>query len=125
MPQIKRDWRALIANACWGWILVWIPTAIKAVQIATTHYTFDGTYILTRQTGMITRKTTQIDLRRAKMINATDNPFRGGSLSIVENSGYTHELPYIKNPNDMAQWLRTTAEESSRKAGDVRNVLIS
>lgn len=125
MPQIEKDWRALIGNACWGWMLMWIPTVIKAVQIATTQYSFDGTYILTQQTGLISRKTTHIDLRRAKMINATDNLFLGGSLSVVENNGYAHELPYIKNPNAIAQWLRTAAEESSRQAGDVRNVLIN
>ena len=125
MPQIEKDWRALIGNACWGWMLMWIPTVIKARKIATTQYSFDGTYILTQQTGMITRKTTQIDLRRAKMINATDNLFQGGSLSVVENNGYTHEQTYIKNPNATAQWLRAAAEESSRQAGDVRNVLIS
>lgn len=125
MPQIEKDWRALIGNACWGCFLGFIPTAIKAVQISTTHYTFDGTYFLTQQTGLISRKTTHIDLRRVKMINASDSPFLGGSLSIVENNGYAYELPYIKNPNGVAQWLRTTAEASSRQAGDMRQVFIS
>ncbi|MCT6877959.1 MAG: PH domain-containing protein [Bifidobacteriales bacterium] len=125
MSQLETDWRALIGSVCWGWILCFIPTVIKAVQIATTHYTFDGTYFLTQQTGLISRKTAHIDLRRAKMINASDSPFQGGSLSIVENNGYAYELPYVKNANAIAQWLRSTAEASSRQAGDMMQVVIS
>ena len=63
MLQIGKDWRALIGNACWSWILAFIPMIFKAISIATTDYRFDGTYMLTQETGLITKKTTNVDLQ--------------------------------------------------------------
>ncbi|WP_445343466.1 hypothetical protein [Bifidobacterium sp. ESL0819] len=125
MLQMGKDWRALIGNACWSWILGYIPMIFKAISIATTNYSFDGTYILSQETGLITKKTTNVDLRRAKMINATDSPFSGGSITIMENNGRSYQFPYIKHAREVAQDLRSVAEESSRQAGDVRNVIIA
>lgn len=124
MPIIQKDWRALIGNACWSWILCWIPLAFKAVIIGTTNYRFDNAYILTKETGVITKRTENVDLRRAKMINGEDSPFTGGVITIVENSGREYRLPYIKNARNTAVSLRNVAEENSRRAGDVRNVVI-
>lgn len=124
MLIIEKDWRAQIGNACWSWILCWIPLAIKAVSVATTNYSFDGRYILTQESGIITRKTVNIDLRRARMVNGSDSPFSGGKLTITESNGSTFELPYVKDARRVAQNLRNVAEESSRRMGDTRNVII-
>ena len=62
MLQMGKDWRALIGNACWSWILGYIPMIFKAISIATTNYSFDGTYILSQETGLITKKTTNVAL---------------------------------------------------------------
>lgn len=58
------------------------------------------------------------------MINATDSPFSGGSITIVENNGRSYQFPYIKQARELAQELRAVSEVNSRQAGDVRNVLI-
>lgn len=102
MLQIGKDWRALIGNACWSWNLGYIPMIFKAISIATTNYSFDGTYILSQETGLITKKTTNVDLRRAKMINATDSPLSGGSITSVENNGRSYQFPYIKHAREIA-----------------------
>lgn len=96
----------------------------KAIIIATTNYRFDNTYTLTQETGIITKRTENIDLRRAKAINGADSPFTGGVVTVQENSGREYRLPYIKNARRTAETLRRIAEESSRQSGDVRNVLI-
>lgn len=87
MAVVEKGWRALVGNACWSWILGFILLAFKAISIATTGYRFDNTYTLTQETGIITKRTENIDLRRAKAINGEDNPFRGGVLTVLENSG--------------------------------------
>ena len=124
MAVVEKDWRALIGNACWSWILCWIPLIFKAIIIATTNYRFDNTYTLTQETGIITKRTENIDLRRAKAINGADSPFTGGVVTVQENSGREYRLPYIKNARRTAETLRRIAEESSRQSGDVRNVFI-
>lgn len=124
MAVVEKGWRALVGNACWSWILGFIPLAFKAIIIATTNYRFDNTYILTQETGIITKRTENIDLRRAKAINGSDSPFKGGVVTVLENSGREYRLPYIKNARRTAESLRRIAEESSRHAGDVRNVIV-
>lgn len=94
------------------------------MSVATTNYSFDGRYILTQESGIITRKTVNIDLRRARMVNGSDSPFSGGKLTITESNGSTFELPYVKDARRVAQNLRNVAEESSRRMGDTRNVII-
>ena len=115
MSVVEKDWRALIGNACWSWILCWIPLIFKAIIIATTNYRFDNTYTLTQETGIITKRTENIDLRRAKAINGADSPFTGGVVTIQENSGREYRLPYIKNARRTAETLRRIAEESSSR----------
>lgn len=124
MFVVEKDWRALIGNACWSWILCWIPLIFKAISVGTTNYRFDNTYTLTQETGIITKKTENIDLRRAKAINGADSPFTGGVITVQENSGREYKLPYIKDARKTAENLRRIAEESSRQSGDVRNVII-
>ena len=87
MAVVEKGWRALVGNACRSWILGFIPLAFKAVIIATTNYRFDNTYTLAQETGIITKRTENIDLRRAKAINWADSPFIGGVVTVEENTG--------------------------------------
>jgi hypothetical protein len=123
--QIEKDWRSLIFNACWSWILCWIPLALEAARIATTNYHSYDPCILTQESGIITKKTINIDLRRARMINGTDSPFTGGKITVTESNGYIHELPYIKNARIMANNLRNASEAYSRQQGDGRHVILN
>lgn len=121
---IEKDWKALIGNVCWSWILAWIPLAFKALSIATTNYRYDGMDTLTQETGIITKRSNNIDLRRAKNINGEDSPFSGGKLTIVSNNGTVQELRYVKDARRTADNLRHIVDEQSRARGDVQNRII-
>lgn len=122
---IDHDWRALIGNALWSWILAWIPLISLAIKIGTTKYSYDGQYTLTYEYGLISKKDVNIDLRRVKSISAKDSPLSGGSLVVVENNDGTDVLPYVKNARDVAAKLRMLVDEASRRNGDVQNRVIA
>jgi uncharacterized membrane protein YdbT with pleckstrin-like domain len=122
---IEKDWKALIGNACWSWILAWIPVPFKAISIASTSYKFDGDDTLTYETGIISKRDVNIDLRRVKSISASDSPFAGGKLVIIENNGAATTLPYVKNARAVADQLRHMVDASSRARGDVQNRIIA
>lgn len=122
---IEKDWRALIGNACWSWILAWIPLIPLAIIIATTSYRFDGKDTLTYSHGLVAKKEENIDLRRVKRIDASDSPFSGGKLTILENNGHIVELKYVKHARRIAEELRVMVDEASRARGDVQNRIIA
>ena len=121
---IERDWKALIGNACWSWILAWIPLIPLAIIIATTSYRFDGKDTLTYSHGLIAKKEENVDLRRVKRIDASDSPFSGGKLTILENNGHIVELKYVKHARRVAEQLHVMVDEASRARGDVQNRVI-
>lgn len=122
---IEKDWKALIGNACWSWILAWIPLIPLAISIATTSYRFDGKDTLTYCYGIINKREINLDLRRVKSISASDSPFTGGRLMIVENNGGTDTFKYVKNARRVAEQLRVMVDEASRARGDVQNRIIA
>lgn len=122
---IERDWKALIGNLCWSWILAFIPSAFKAISIATTSYSFDGSDTLTYSHGLISRKNDNIDLRRLKSISAEDSPFTGGKLTVIETNGVARTLPYVKDARTIADSLRHLVDEASRARGDIQNRIIA
>ncbi len=121
---IEKDWKALIGNACWSWILLWFPLIPLAVSIATTSYRFDGKNTLTYCYGVIKKREINLDLRRAKSISASDSPFTGGRLIIVGNDGSANVFKYVKNARQVAEQLRVMVDEASRADGDVQNRII-
>ena len=122
---IEKDWKALIGNACWSWILVWIPLIPLAIIIANTSYRFDGKDTLTYSHGLITKKEENVDLRRVGRIDASDSPFSGGKLTILENNGHVVEFKYVKHARRVAEELRVMVDEASRARGDVQNRIIA
>lgn len=122
---IEKDWKALIGNACWSWILAWIPLIPLASIIATTSYRFDGKDTLTYSHGLIAKKEENVDLRRVKRIDASDSPFSGGKLTILENNGHVVEFKYVKHARRVAEELRVMVDEASRARGDVQNRIIA
>lgn len=121
---IEKDWKALIGNACWSWMLCFIPMIPLAISIATTSYRFDG-YTLTYSRGLITKQEENIDLRRVKRIDASDSPFSGGKLTILTNDGHVMEFKYVKHACRVAEQLRVMVDEASRARGDVQNRIIA
>lgn len=122
--RIEKDWKALIGNACWSWILAWVPLAIKAIDVALTSFAFDG-QTLSYTHGVITRSTENVDLRRVRQISAEDNPFTGGKLLLTQTDGLTKTVPYVKHPSKIAEQLRHTVDEFSRSRGEVTNRIIN
>lgn len=122
---IEKDWKALVGNALWSWILAFIPLMVVAIKIATTSYSYDGEYTLTYNFGLISKKAINVDLRRVKSISASDSPFSGGRLVILENSGETEVFPYVKDARNIATRLRQLVDQSSRKNGEVMNRVIA
>lgn len=122
---IEKDWRALIGNACWSWILAWIPLIPLAISIATTSYRFDGKDTLTYSHGLITKKEENVDLRRVKRIDASDSPLSGGKLTILDNDGHVTEFKYLKHARQVAEQLRVMVDEASRARGDVQTRIIA
>lgn len=122
---IEKDWRALIGNACWSWILFFIPMIPLAIRIATTSYRFDGKDTLTYSHGLITKKEENVDLRRVKRIDASDSPLSGGKLTILDNDGHVTEFKYLKHARQVAEQLRVMVDEASRARGDVQNRIIA
>lgn len=122
---VEKDWKALIGNLCWSWILAWIPAIFKAIDIATTSYGFDGSYTLTYSHGIVSKKNDNFDLRRLKSINAEDNFFTGGKLTLIGTNGVTRTLPYVKNARTTADSLMHLVDEASRARGDVQNRIIA
>ena len=121
---IEKDWKVLIGNSCWSWMLGFIPMIPLAISIATTSYRFDG-YTLTYSHGLITKQEENIDLRRVKRIDASDSPFSGGKLTILNNDGHVMEFKYVKHARRVAEQLRVMADEASRARGDVQNRIIA
>lgn len=121
---IEKDWKALIGNACWSWMLAFIPMIPLAISIATTSYRFDGRDTLTYCYGIISKHEINLDLRRVKSISASDSPFTGGRLIIVENNGSVDTFKYVKNARRVAEQLRLMVDDSSRARGDVQNRFI-
>ncbi len=121
---IEKDWRALIGNALWAWILIWIPTAVIAVQIATTSHRFDSS-TLSWKRGLITKKTTNVDLRRVRSISAEDSIFTGGRLLITETDGTQLKIPYLKHPEEVARKLRELTEKNARDQGGGPNWVVN
>ena len=122
---IERDWKALIGNACWSWILAWVPLIPLAIRIATTSYRFDGRDTLTYCYGIIKKCEINLDLRRVKSISASDSLFTGGRLVITENNGGIDTFKYVKNARRVAEQLRLMVDDSSRARGDVQNRIIA
>lgn len=122
---IEKDWRALIGNACWSWILFFIPMIPLAIRIATTSYRFDGKDTLTYSHGLITKKEENVDLRRVKRIDASDSPLSGGKLTILDNDGHVMKFKYLKHARQVAEHLRVMVDEASRARGDVQNRIIA
>lgn len=121
---IEKDWKALIGNACWSWMLGFIPMIPLAISIAATSYRFDGRDTLTYCYGIINKHEINLDLRRVKSISASDSPFTGGRLIIVENNGSVDTFKYVKNARRVAEQLRLMVDDSSRARGDVQNRFI-
>lgn len=121
---IEKDWKALIGNACWAWLLAWIPTGVLAAIIALSSHHFDGT-TFTFTHGLITRKTDTIDLRRVRKIDSEDNPFTGGKLIFTETNGLEQTIRFVKHPAKVARQLRAILETTSRENGETVNRVIS
>lgn len=121
---IEKDWKALIGNACWSWVLGWMPLIPLAISIATTSYRFDGRDTLTYCYGIIKKREINLDLRRVRSISASDSPFTGGRLVITENNGSIDTFKYVKNARRVAEQLRLMVDDSSRARGDVQNRFI-
>ena len=121
---IEKDWKALIGNACWSWVLGWLPLIPLAISIATTSYRFDGRDTLTYCYGIIKKREINLDLRRVRSISASDSPFTGGRLVITENNGSIDTFKYVKNARRVAEQLRLMVDDSSRARGDVQNRFI-
>ena len=96
-----------------------------AIIIATTSDRFDGKDTLTYSHGLVAKKEENIDLRRVKRIDASDSPFSGGKLTILENNGHIVELKYVKHARRVAEELRVMVDEASRARGDVQNRIIA
>ena len=104
---------------------MWIPLIPLAIIIANTSYRFDGKDTLTYSHGLITKKEENVDLRRVKRIDASDSPFSGGKLTILENNGHVVEFKYVKHARRVAKELRVMVDEASRAHGDVQNRIIA
>lgn len=122
---IEKDWKALIGNACWSWMLVFIPMIPLAISIASTSYRFDGRDTLTYCYGILNKHEINLDLRRVKSISASDSPFTGGRLVILENNGSIDTFKYVKNARHVAEQLRVLVDESSRARGDLQHRIIA
>ncbi|CDP49233.1 PH domain-containing protein [Propionibacterium freudenreichii] len=114
--KIETDYRALIGNVIWAWILAFIPTAIVAWTISQTSYEISGT-VLSAKSGLITKTIDNIDLYRVKNISAADSPLSGGKVIITNQDGTTKELRFIKSPELAAQQLRAVVDEQRRDHG--------
>lgn len=105
--------------------MCFIPMIPLAISIATTSYRFDGKDTLTYSHGLITKKEENVDLRRVKRIDASDSPFSGGKLTILDNDGHVTEFKYLKHARQVAEQLRVMVDEASRARGDVQNRIIA
>lgn len=105
-------------------MLGFIPMIPLAISIAATSYRFDGRDTLTYCYGIINKREINLDLRRVKSISASDSPFTGGRLVIVENNGSVDTFKYVKNACRVAEQLRLMVDDSSRARGDVQNRFI-
>ena len=123
--NIEKDWKALIGNACWSWILLFFPAIPLAISIATTSYRFDGKDTLTYCHGLINKQETNLDLRRVKSISASDSPLTGGRLIITENNGDTHTFRYVKNARRIAEQLRMMVNGASHASGETQTRIIA
>lgn len=110
----QKDYRPLIVNACWAWILIWIPTIVMAMAISNTRARLDGG-VLTYTTGAVTKRTTNIDLYRVRSVSSEDSFFAGGSLTFTYGDGTSDRLRYIRNANDLSPRFRALIDEQRGK----------
>lgn len=112
--HFEKDWRALIGNACWSWILIWIPVAIEALKISRTSMRLDGG-VLQYATGALSKRYTNIDLYRVRSVAATDSVFTGGKLIIQNSDGSQETLKYVRNAGELSGRFRTLIDAEREK----------
>lgn len=112
----EKDWRAIIPSLCWSWILCFIPSIPKAIDIATTDYQYNDGMLIFRH-GLLTKKTETIDLYRVRNISSEESVFSGGKLFIIYANGEQKELPYIKNANKLVVSVRDNINQQREAKG--------
>ncbi len=108
MEQIKTTYKALIPSLCWSWILAFIPTGIKALDIWSKKYTYDENQIIIK-TGILHQKQESIPFYRISDISATqniiDSALKCGDITIFDKTKI-RKIEYIENPDEIATKLR-------------------
>lgn len=116
--NFEKDWRGIIPNLCWSWILAWLPAIPKLIDIYTTQYQVDEQAgILIYKHGLINKRQENIDLYRVKNISSKENVFSGGYVYITYADKSVKTLPYIKNANDISVQLRNIVNGKRSEQG--------
>lgn len=118
MKEIKLSWAGLIPSLLWSWILIWIPSMITAVKIATTKYTITGNQ-LTITTGLLNKRKEGIDLYRIKNVSSNQSVFGYGNIHITDQNNVTHVLQYVADSNNISGMIKDHAQ-TARKEQNIR-----
>ncbi len=105
--HIEKDNRPLIASIFWGIFLIWSPTIIIGLKLASIETTVSGKTV-TQRRGFIGKKYVNVDLTKVQNINGAESLFKGGSLTFHTTAG-VEEFLYIKDPQKVANQLRELA----------------
>ena len=116
--MVQIDWRPTAWSFAWSWILGFIPSIFVAIKAGTTRYSFDDGAFVAR-TGLVTKRTTMVDLYRVKTVSAVDSPLSGGSVTVTNQDGSGHRFGLVRYPDELARRIRGLAE-STREGKDFK-----
>jgi hypothetical protein len=113
MKQIKTTYLALLPT-WWSFIILFIPTIIKAIDIYFTKYEYNNEN-LTIQKGFLTKKQINIPFYRISDILAEESIFTYGKIKVIEKEK-TLYLDYIDRPTQISTELRKYVDSAKDKS---------
>jgi len=119
MRTIKTTYKPVWLSLLWSYILVWIPTIVYAVKIATTEYSYDDKNLVI-QTGVFTKHQKTLPFYRITDIQARKNIFGFGAIVVSDKMGAV-VLHAIANPLESAHVLQELKEQAQTHANVVHN----
>lgn len=123
LPAVEMDWRPVWWSLVWSWVLMWIPTVLVGMKVASTSISLGDNSVQVRS-GMVTKRTSHIDLYRVRDVSSSESTMAGGRVTLNMQDGTVHQLGPIRRPDAIAAALkRTVASERDRTNVQIRDDL--
>lgn len=119
MKSIKTTYKAIIPSMCWSWLLGFIPTGLKALDVWSKKYEYDENQIIIK-TGILEQRQESIPFYRIEDVassqNIIDSALSVGKITIHEKTKI-RTLDYIENPDTVATELRNCVFAARKENG--------